>query len=189
LSLYFHAAHFGYDGYFYFIGEDRDSVSEDDPPDDMPLAIKRWEGSSLNYLKYTYRSRKFRFDSPLNFSSVLIDIDQEFYDIVSSQIDMEDSNEIIFAGDITGIIGIDGPIGGGNEIGGDEMLSIEEVFQNINVTFRFYADNTLRKTKTFTGPVGAFRLPRQFMERTFFYEISGYIPVSPVSIATSMDEL
>jgi hypothetical protein len=119
----------------------------------------------------------------------MIDIDKDFYDLISSQIDMEELNETIFAGDITGVIGVEGPIGGGNEIGGDEMLSLEIVISNLNITFKFYADDILRKTKTFTGNIGAFRLPRQFMERTVFYELSGYIPVSQLSIAPSMDEL
>lgn len=189
INVIIHTAHVGSDGNFYIISDDESAVSESEPPASMPLCVKQWEGSSYNYLKYTYRSKKFWFNAPLCFASVFVDIDTDFYNTLEEQIDLVELNETIFAGGLTGGIGIDGPIGGGHSIAGDEMLSVEIIMSSLDVTFKFYADDVLKKTRVIRGKTDQFRLPRQIMKRMYYYELSGQIPISRISIATSSDEL
>lgn len=189
LNIYFHATHVATDGELYFVQDDIDAVDENDPPVNMPLAVKKWEGSSYNYLLFTYQSPEFILDKPMNFGAAYVVIDQEFYNDVIASLDLETLNAAIFAAGLTGSIGVNGPIAGGHEIAGDEMLALGQVDVSTNITFKLYVNDTLRKTKVVSDIYNQFRLPSGYSGKRVYYEISGYIPVKKVSIAPTMEEL
>lgn len=176
-------------GYLYLAMDDVDIVDENDPPAAMPKAVKQWEGSTTNYMLYTWRSKEFVFNGPVNFSVAKVILDQDFYDTVEGLIDLTTLNAAIFAAGLTGALGIDGPIGGGHELGGDEMMTLGSIDMSTNVTFKLYAGGALKKTKTLTTADNRFRLPGKYRSDKMMIEISGFIPVKKIVIATSPEEL
>ena len=189
LSVYAHAATVADDGLFYIVADDTDLVDENDPPASMPLAVKHWEGATTDYLLFTYQSREFVYQKPTNCAAAYIVIDQDFYDAVEDLIDHETANAAIWAAGLTGYLGEDGPLGGGHDLAGDEMLTVESYSTSSNVIFKLYVDGELKFTKLLNGVRNRIRLPSGYLGDRMYYQISGYIPVKKVSIATSMDEI
>ena len=77
-SLYASATHVTPDdGNFYVVIED--AIDEDDPPDDIPLCSSLWNGSDYNNLITKWKSKKFVFDSYINFAACRMYYDDSFY--------------------------------------------------------------------------------------------------------------
>jgi hypothetical protein len=189
LNVYAHAGHVAEDGHFYVVADDVDLIDENNPPANMPLAVKKWEGSTINYLQYTYRSKKYYLPSPTNMAAAYVLISHSLYSAVEAQIDLEALNVSIFAGNLTGGLGIDGPLAGGHELAGDELLVLENVKISKDVTFKLYVNGVLRKSKTLSQPLNIFRLPSGYLGDRLYFELIGYMPVKKVILATSMEEL
>lgn len=188
LTPYAHAGVVDSDGFFYIVENDTEIVDENDPPAVMPLAVKKWAGSS-DYLQYTWKSKEFIFDAPINMAAFLISLDQDFINEVQGLIDLSDLNAATFAAGLTGSLGVDGPLGGGHELGGDELLTLQSFGVSSNTLFKFYASGILRKSITASGATNRGRLPARYMAMRAYFELIGYAPVKRISIATSMDEL
>ena len=190
LSTYAHTAVSDDDGKLYVVLDDTEAFEVDDPPADIPLCISEWEGSEYNYIQYTYRSRVFHLPYPTNLSALYMVIDSDAYDAAIGSLDLEAENAVIFAAGLTGSYGDDDQTyGEGFEFGGDEMLSIGNVSISPYVTFRLYGDGVLRSSKTISPSNTKRRLPAKYLADKIYFELSGYIPIRKVSIATSMDEL
>ena len=189
LGIYAHAANVTDDGYFFLACDDLDAVNENNPPANMPLALKKWEGDTDNYLLFTWTSEEILLDYNTNFSIAKIIIDQDFYDSIQATLDLVTLNAATFAAGLTGALGVDGPIGGGHELAGDEMISLGDIFISQDVSFKLYADGELKKTKIIQDINNLFRLPAGYASNRFHIQVSGYIPIKKVVLATSPDEL
>jgi len=189
LNIFAHAGHVADDGYFYIVADDTDIIDENDPPETMPLAVKKWEGSTTDFLLFVWKSEEILLDFNTNFSVAKIILDQEFYDDVLELLDLEALNATIFTGDLTGALGIDGPIAGGHEMAGDEMVTLGNLSLSAEVAFNLYADGELKKNKTIDVVKSVFRLSAGYLSDRFYVVLSGYIPVKKLVLATSPDEL
>lgn len=189
LSIYAYAGFVTKEGEFYIVADDLALVDENDPPANMPLCVKLWEGDTVNYLQYTWRSKEYITPIDTNFSIARMIVDQSFYDAVAALIDLATLNATLFASPLQGALGIDGPLGGLNELGGDALYTIGSISMSQYVTFRLYANDTLIKTKTVNETDTKFRLPADSLANRFEIEITGHIPVKAVIIATSPSEL
>ena len=155
----------------------------------MPLALKQWEGDSENYFLFTWRSEEILLDFNTNYSIAKIIIDQGFYNDVEDALDLETLNAATFAAGLTGALGVNGPIAGGHELAGDEMLALGDIFLSNELSFKLYADGELKKTKVVSDINNLFRLPAGFTSNRHYIEVSGYIPIKKVVLANSPDEL
>jgi len=189
LSIFAHASVVTDDGYFFIVADDTDIVDENDPPETMPLALKKWEGADNDYLLFTWQSKEILLDNNTNFSVAKVILDQDFYDAVIASLDLAALNAAVFAAGLTGALGIDGPLAGGHELASDEMYSLATVLLSSEVTFNLYADNELKKSKNIGSIKSVFRLPGGFLSDRYYIEITGYIPVKKIVLATSPDEL
>jgi hypothetical protein len=189
LGFYAHAANVSDDGYFFFACDDEDAVDENNPPANMPLALKKWEGDTSNYLLFTWKSEEILLDYNINFSIAKVIIDQNFYDSVSDTLDLVTLNAATFAAGLTGALGVDGPVGGGHELAGDEMTALGNIFISQDINFKLYASGELKKTKVIQGINNLFRLPAGYVSNRYYIQASGYIPIKKIVLATSPDEL
>lgn len=189
LGTYGHAAHVTDDGYFYIAADDIDAVDENDPPANMPLAVKKWEGDSTNFMLYTWTSQEILLNENTNFPIAKVILDQDFYDDIVDSLDLATQNAATFAAGLTGAVGINGPIAGGHELCGDEMLALGDVSISTDVNFKLYADGVLKKEKTLSSVENLFRLPAGYTSNRFYIRVSGYVPIKKIALATSPDEL
>lgn len=194
LGEYFHAGIVTDEGYFYVVADDIDLVDENDPPANMPLAVKRWEGDTLGKLYYRWESQELFLTQKTNFSACKVILDQAFYDIVDGledTSDIEDLNAAIFAAGLTGALCVNGnaPLCGGHELCGDEMLTSSTVSLSGDVDFRLYADGELKFTKTLSSAYNLFRLPAGYVSDAIYIRLTGHATVKKVVLATSFDEM
>jgi len=177
------------DSRFYIVTDDLEAINENDPPENMPLCVQEWEGSDSNYLQYTWRSKKYILDYDLNMGYARVLLDQSFYDDVIALLDLETLNASLFAtGDLEGALGRNAI--GTIRLAGDILYDIEGVSMAPEVSFKLYADNELKFTKTLTEAFTTFALPIGYESKIYEIELSGYVPIlKPVAIAPTVEEL
>ena len=149
-------------------------------------AIREWEGDYYNYLNYTWKSKKFITDYDTSFSFAQIIIDIEFYNDVLNAIAenqyLQGLNATLFAtGDV--IDQFNSYIFTGEEFNGSGLYDFNNVNISNKVTVTFFVDNKIILTKNVTDS-NWFRLPSH-RGRRFDIQVSGYIPVRKISIATN----
>jgi hypothetical protein len=190
LSVQAHAGHVSVgDSKFYIVTDDREAIDENDPPETMPLCVQEWEGSTVNYMQYTWRSKKYILDYDVNMGYARVMLERSFYDDVWALLDLATENAALFAtGDLYGSLGRN--VLGTMRVAGDILYDTEEVSMSPEVTFRLYADNELKFTKTLTEDFTVFALPVGYEAMIYQMELSGYVPVlRPVAIAPTVEEL
>ena len=190
LTIYAYACHVtAEDGEFYLVTQD--NIDKDDPPENIPLCTKLWEGDDYNYLTAKWKSKKFILDSSINFSVGRIIIDSNFYDDVLALVESEsyilDLNAAVFAaGNLVGSYGTF--MYGRFEYGGDLILSSNNVEINADISFKLYANNELKFTKTVNSDK-FFRLPSGYRANKWEVQLEGNIPIRKIQFATSVRSL
>lgn len=176
------------DGQFYIAANDE--YDESDPPANKPLCIKQWEGDSINYLYYSFRTKRFVLPYEVNFAAARIILDEEFYNEILQDISdnqyLQTLNQTIFAGDILGAVN-DDPINS-IIINGDLLNDLQTIDISSEITFKVYADDVLKFTKNVTNNK-IFKMRSGFKSKFYEFVIEGHIPVLRVDIATSSDEI
>lgn len=186
LSTYAHAGYV--DDEFYVVVDDTALVDEANPPENMPLCVSKWEGNTTSYLIYTWRSKEFMLPIDTNFSIARIELDEDFYGDVNDLIDLATLNVALFAADLEGAVGMTAL--GGQDLAGDTLYDIGSFTISSDINFKLYADGTLKCNKVIEpADKKTFRLPSGFVSRRYYIELSGYIPVKSLVIATSADEI
>ena len=169
------------DNELYFIAED----------DDGSNALYKWEGSPVDYLRYTYRSKAFKLPYYTNFTIARVLYDTEFHSDLADLIVQNAANAVANAAAIAA--GLEQETLGDQEIDKhelnyDELAKVYNLSATTAITFNLYAEGTLVFTKTVTS-VTEFRLPEKALYKHCFYEIIGYVPILEVAMATSPEEL
>lgn len=186
LGIYAHAAHVSLgDGKLYVAVTDEDLVDEDDPPASLPLCVSEWAGDPVNFLVYTWRKRYSLRRA--NLSSALVVLDQEFFDSIDAQTELETLNAALFATDLEGAFNT--CAFNRHAWNGDTLLSLDALSMSADVVFRLYVDDDLKFERTLTDSQNVFRLPSGFRGRHFDVELTGFAPVRRVALAPSMREL
>jgi hypothetical protein len=167
-----------------------DEYDETDPPASKPLCVKQWEGDTVNYLYFRFKSRRFILPYETNFAVARIMYDEEFYATIVAQV-AEDAylaslNATLFAGDILGAIN-DNAI---NEldINGDILYDLSGISIDPTITFKIYADGVLQFTKNVTNNK-IFKLNSGYKSKRYDFQIEGNIPVKRMDVATSVEEI
>ncbi|MCP3686567.1 MAG: hypothetical protein GY861_28345 [bacterium] len=172
----------------YIVSDDTEAYDENNPPENIPQCVKEWEGSDINYLYHTWVSKEFILDSYTNFAYVQILLDQAFYKQVDDLIDYEALNAALFQENLEGAMGMN-PIST-RRMCGDTLFGIGDIDISSAITFKIYADNVLKFTKTVNQLNNIFPLPKGFAGKRCYFEVSGYIPiVPPIRIAPTKEEL
>jgi hypothetical protein len=152
-----------------------------------PLCMNEWEGHPFDYLQYQWTSRIYTTRST-NPSAAKIRVYEDFYDEVDDVEALVTENEALIAAGLTGELGLDDI--GALDVAGDGMSEIGDYSFEKTLTFKLYANGTLRKTKTITeGDLLIFRLPGTYLAEKFYINLTGYIPIDSVSVKESVDEL
>lgn len=188
LSVFAHAGHVTDDGQFYIVADDLAAVDENNPPANMPVAVFLWEGDTTNYLLYTWQSREEVLSKDISFSVAKIVLDGAFYQDVIALADVVTDNEALILAGLDGALGLDGPIAGGNALGGDGLAEIGSLSISSDTSFKLYGNETILKSKLISSDIKIFRLPPRKANRIYI-EVSGYLPVKKIILATSVDEL
>lgn len=191
ISLFIQAGYIDADGQFYFVGIDTNIIDESAPPATLPLAIFKWAGATSDHIQYTYLSKIFVYDTPVNMAAALVMMDGIFYKDTTK----DARNAIIFENQALMAAGLHGSIGDGHAIGGpypiagDELKTLRSLRLSNYVQFKLYVDGVLRKSKVLSKSTNRFRLPGQYLGQRFQFEFVGYLPVRRVVISTSMEEI
>lgn len=175
------------DGALYMICDDEDAVNPDSPPASMPLCIKKWEGSTVNYLYYTWRGRLELLGYSTNPAYGLLILESGFYNAVVALMDLEALNAGIISGDIRGALR-SRPLRS-QTLRGDDLYRISGFSISGNVAYKVYADGELVSSKVLSEQKNIFSLEDGYLSRQLEIEISGYVPVLSDGIATSVEEL
>jgi len=173
-------------GDFYFI-----AANEDEGQPSYDHAIYQWEADKNDFFQYTWKSKKFILDWVTSFSCARVLRSAEelatMTALLATNVDNAEANAItIDSGDA------DDTIGGLDidfeEIHYDSLLPVLDLDFDTDITFNVYGDGTLIHTETITSDE-PFRLPSGVMYKHMEYELIGYVPVTEVVLATSMDEI
>jgi hypothetical protein len=175
------------DGELYFVAEDEAAINPAEPPEQMPLCIKRWAADPVNYLYYTWRGRLELLDYDTQPVAGALVLDRTFYDAIAAQMDIGALNATIFAGDIGGALG-DGLLGE-YVLGGDDLFSIEGFAVSTSVSYKVYLNGALLCERVLADPVNLFTIKGGRIGREIEIEIAGFVPVRRDAIATSTKEL
>jgi hypothetical protein len=175
------------DGLFYLATDDPDAVSASTPAGVMPLALKLWEGDTTNFMFATWKSRLNLQNHQVNMGYCRVVLNEEALTAMASLVDLATLNAAIFAGDIGGAIG-DGLVGE-YIIGGDDMYDLQGFTLSTDVEIKFYGDRQLIHTEIVSGIESVFSLPADDEHTRHEIEISGYVPVSLLVMAPSIDEV
>jgi hypothetical protein len=174
--------HSWYDGEFYIAGPYTASDSTE--------YIQMWEGDVYNYLMYTWRSKRFTMPRAVNYPAARVIVSTDFYAATLIAIEeneyLADLNVTLWASDLEG--SVNSHEVNSQEVNGDTLWQLADIGLSNVITFKLYVDSVLRMTKLIDSD-RAFRLPSGFRGRHWEFEIEGYIPISGVSIAPSVQEI
>lgn len=156
-------------------------------------SIFEWEGDDYNYMSYEWKSKLFQLDSPVNFSAAIVHTNPVWYTNYLAQV--EGDNYIATQNAAAWAVGdLEGYIGGKEldyySINHDTLLDLSGLSMSTNITFYLYGDNELIFTKILDGTnPKPFKLPSGKKYHRYEFKVRGYIPVTSVTIATSISEL
>ena len=187
LTVFAHACYLADDGTLYLTLDDTDLFDEENPPANTPLCVSEWEGSTTSYLQYTWRSKRFILNRPTNFSAALIIVDQSPYDAAAELFDLATLNASLFSASLEGAIGLNAI--GIKAIAGDTLYDLGDYDISTDINFKLYADDTLKYSKTLSESSNMFRLPGGYLSDEIYFEVTGFMPIRKLVIATSTDEL
>ena len=155
--------------------------------------IYQFDADPNNFLFYEWYSKRFVMPVPTNFGAMKVEGD---YSSVSNalaynaQVEaISASNQAIFAANSTNLRGVlGGQMLNQYQVNGSILASIPALIGNRSATVFIYADQELLYTQGVYSnePV---RLPAGQKNYEFEIKISGNVPVSGLTIASSMDEL
>lgn len=186
ISKYAHSTFVAENGNLYIVEDDLAIVDEDSPPSNMPLCVSKWEGDSVNYLLYTWRSKLYIL-SRINFSCARVVLDAEFFSDIEDSLEAESLNTSLFSSELEGDLG--GACLNRYTVNGDTLYDIQAFSSGDSVAFKLYVDDVLKFTKNLNSEDNVFRLPGGFKGRKYEIKLEGYPPVLQVIMATSMEEL
>jgi hypothetical protein len=151
--------------------------------------IRQWEGNYYNYLYYTWLSKKYVLPQDMGFTCAQVIVDTE------EQAAIEGAIEEWATGDLEDAYSQgDGPQAlvlemayNTEEYNGSALFTRQNISFNGYVRFRLYVDNVLKFEKNISDDK-VFRLPSH-RGRRIEIQLSGYVPVRRVSIASSPQEI
>jgi len=177
------------DGILYLASND--DIDPENPPDPVPLAVRKWVPDGTNYLYGTWKSRLFITDAEVNLGAARVIVDGDFTLAVAAAIaESEEAaayNASLFAtGDVGGGFASAGFAVRG--LAGDALMSAANISTGVSVTFTYFADGVQKKRKTITNARG-FKLPGGFRARRHEVQVEGYAPAKTIELASGMEEL
>jgi len=189
---------FAYAGYvsytdskFYIVVYERENPN--DITSDFTYKIKAWGEDDINYKRYVWKSKVFQLGSNVNFAAARVLVDDDWYDTVVALAQAGSELETLNQ-DMIDNLTLGGAIGddaiGDLPIAGTKLYDIQSLNISDTILFKIYVDGstTPKFTKSISAS-GAFVLPAEYKCRKIQYELSGYVPIFSVEIATSMEEL
>jgi hypothetical protein len=154
-------------------------------------SIMQWEGSILTY-RASWRSKVFRTASEVNMAAAMVVADfrdglsAEAFEARKQEV-VESYSDFIDAGEFYGEVGSAGP--GEYVFAGDALGSIFINYEESpQIIFRLYGDGEAKHTQEISSDT-PFNLPGGYTANDWYFEIVADVPVSQVSLATSMMEL
>jgi len=157
-------------------------------------AIYEWEGDQYNYKMYTWKSKQFILPADIRFSVGRIILDKAFYNDI---LDLMEENEILKDQnqDMFDDLALEGDLNDtemdAQELNGDSLIDLTDYDMSPEISLKLYVENELHFTKIVSAADRAtvFKLPKTFLGRKFEFEVSGFIPVKQITIATGSKEL
>lgn len=186
LTTYAHSTHVAKDGFLYIVEDDFSVIDEGDPPVNMPLCVSKWEGDTVNYLLFTWRSRRYILPK-ISFSAARVVLDGSFYSGVEDNAGLASLNTALFADELEGDFG--GSALNRHPVNGDTLYDMTSFTSGDSIMFRLYVDESLKFSKTLSDEDNVFRLAGGFKGRKYEVEIEGYPPVRQVVLSPSIEEL
>lgn len=152
--------------------------------------VFEWDARSEPNTVQTWRSKQFVMPRPTSFTAIMVEADDvltedEIAALEASAQDIMDENEALFTG--SGTLGgdLNGSALNAYDVNGDELQVVPTINRTLSVNV--YADGKLVAT------IGKYnrmaRLPSGFKARYWEIEVTGDMPVSQVSLASSGREL
>jgi hypothetical protein len=144
--------------------------------------LYQWANHPYNLKEYQWTSKLNQYTWPLNFGAGLLVLDTDAFNEIGNYIDRATD------GDYVGAIGEDAL--DDLDVHGDDLAGLFPDYAcDQDVVLTIYADGTAKTTKTVSEAIKIFRLADTQANRKIAFKLQGYVPVTRIVLATSIEEL
>jgi hypothetical protein len=169
------------------------TIYPSNPADTSILNIAKWDKDETSYRNFTFRTKRYVMEYPVNFKVAQIIMDLDWYaDVLTAAGgDLETLNATTWATTDWGYA-LGGPMNdfmaNDQDMNGDDLFNIASLGLQAYIEFKVYVNGILKWTKQVTSN-DMFKLPRGFKDKKWEFEMVGMIPVKRLTIATSTEEI
>ena len=155
--------------------------------------ISQWDASETSYRFYTFKSKQYLLEKPVNFKVAQVILDTEFYndvlETIAEDTTLIDLNAAAWA-DATEQLRapFNGFMFNEQDMNGDNLYGLSSLGVQSYVNFKIFVDGNLKFTKQLSEST-MFKLPRGFRDKKWEWSVDGMIPVKRVILATSTEEI
>lgn len=162
--------------------------------------IMEWDGDSYQWLSYTWRSKRFIMQRPVNMGVAQVDADfaavSDTSNAAAALAAQKADNQTIFAANanLAGAFNenmfheTNESLGVGYTFNGSLMYDLQENVIDQFVTFKLYTNGVLKHTKSVSSRE-PFRLPSGYRSDAYEVEIAASVDVNYIKVAETADEL
>lgn len=180
------------DGDLYVVIRESEDIYDNPNPDPTKKVFKvvKWDSDDLNNTIYTWKSKRFIFDTPTNLGAAKVTIDLVLYEKIRKLFEEQGAfkalNDALLAEKITGPLAAQ-PLGV-TALASAGLLDFQDVGIAPAVNLRILADSVeiFNQQLTSNEPI---KLPKGEKAREFEFELKGNIPLKSLVVADSISGL
>ena len=156
------------------------------------LYIALWDTNETEYRNYTFKSKRYITEKPVNFKVAQVIIDTEFYNAVLQTIEDDTTLETLNAAAWAAGDRLRAPFNdfmlNEEDVNGDTLYTLQSLGVQAYVLFKVFVNGVLVFSKEVTDSQ-MFKLPGGFKHKKWEFGLEGMIPVKRLTIATSTEEI